>query len=190
MPVSLLSVIFQKGPDGKEMVVAFDGRSLRPDERKSEQECLAVVEGTRAYREYLSYQKFVVYTNRQAQKWLNTVKDTVTILGRKAIHLQAYQYDIVHKQGSLYQNADALSRRSYENEDSVESEIESINTVELDQKPKHYTHVHFWYESAPTISVAESADPVSTEDQLIHFKGKDISDLQKECPDFHHMFKN
>ena len=41
-------ILGKKGPDGKEMVVAYGGRSLRPDERKltvSEQECLAVVDG-------------------------------------------------------------------------------------------------------------------------------------------------
>ena len=71
-------ILGQKGPDGKEMVVAYGGRSLRGDERKytvSGQECLAVVEGIKAYKEYLS-KKFTVYTDHQALKWFNSVKDT------------------------------------------------------------------------------------------------------------------
>ena len=78
-------ILGQKGHDGKEMVFAYGGWSLRPDERKytvSEQECLAVVEGIKAYKEYLSHQKFTVYTDHQALKWLQSVKDTSTRLGR------------------------------------------------------------------------------------------------------------
>ena len=80
----------------------------------SEQECLAVVEGIKAYKEYLSHQKFTVYTDHQAFKWLHSVKDTSTRLRRWAIQLQEDQYDVVHKQGRVYLNADALSRRTYD----------------------------------------------------------------------------
>ena len=39
-------------------------------------ECLAVVDSIHAYREYLSYQPFTVYTDHKALQWLNNMKDT------------------------------------------------------------------------------------------------------------------
>ena len=106
-------ILGQKGPDGKEMVVAYGGRSLKPDECKftvSEQECLAVVDGMEAYKEYLT-KCFTVITDHQALKWLNSVKDTSSRLGRWALKLQGYDFEIVHKPGRVHMNADALSRR-------------------------------------------------------------------------------
>ena len=67
-------ILGPKSPDGKEMVVACGGRSIKPDERKftvSEQECLAVVDGIKAYKEYLT-KHFIVVTDHQPLKWLNS----------------------------------------------------------------------------------------------------------------------
>ena len=83
--VSLGYILSQKGNDNKERVVAYGGRSLRPDERKwtvTEKECLAVVEGINAYREYLSHKPFTVYTDHKALQWLNSMKDPSSRLGR------------------------------------------------------------------------------------------------------------
>ena len=190
-------ILGQKGPDGKEMVVAYGGRSLRPEERKytvSEQECLAVVEGIKAYKEYLSHQKFTVYTDHQALKWLHSVKDTSTRLGRWAIQLQEYQYDVVHKQGRVHLNADALSRRTYDTSVIEVTEDNSVNSVTLEPKldSKQYIKVEFTYKSEPTISVAdkdaEDLDEVP-EEPINKFPGKTVSDLPKECVDFRDIFK-
>ena len=93
-------ILGQNGPDGKEMVVAYGGRSLRPDEHKctvTEQECLAVVEGIKAYSQYLT-KHFTVVADHQALKWLNSVKDTSSRLGRCALQPQDYDFDIITKQ--------------------------------------------------------------------------------------------
>lgn len=218
-------ILGQKGPDGKEMVVAYGGRSLRPDERKytvSEQECLAVVEGIRAYKEYLTH-KFTIYTDHQALKWLNSVKDTSSRLGRWALDLQEYEYSIIHKQGRVHKNADALSRRLYEAETKIEPEIETklepktetkiepedkiktetasktkdepetktINSVRKvkDSEEKEYLQVEFSYDIPPHIASVESVDDTVSDDQSLKFQGKTISDLQRECLDFKHIFE-
>ena len=56
--VSLGFILSQKDINNKDRVVAYGGRSIRPEERKwtvIEKECLAVVKGIKAYREYLSH---------------------------------------------------------------------------------------------------------------------------------------
>ena len=61
-------IFVQKGSDGKEIVVTYVGRSFRRDEHKytvSEQEYQAVVECVKAYKEYLSHQKFTDFTDHQ-----------------------------------------------------------------------------------------------------------------------------
>ncbi|MES9881486.1 MAG: reverse transcriptase family protein [Sedimenticola sp.] len=115
--VAIGYILGQKGPHGKEMVVAYGGRSLRPEERNysvSEIECLAVVEGIKAYREYLAHHRFTVYTDHKALTWLQSLKDPSNRLGRWAMHLQGYDYEVVHKEGRVHKNADALSRRPYD----------------------------------------------------------------------------
>ena len=97
-----------KGPNGKEIVVAHGGKSVTPDEHKftvSKQECLAIVDGIKAYKDYLT-KCFTVITD-QALKWLNSVEDTSFRLGRWALELQGYDFEIVHKPGRVHMNADA-----------------------------------------------------------------------------------
>ena len=186
-------ILGQKASDGKEMVVAYGGRSLRPDERKytvSEQECLAVVEGIKAYKEYLSFQKFTVYTDHQALKWLNSIKDPSTRLGRWAILLQEYQYEIVHKQGKVHQNADALSRQSYETEANDASENKEISSIHLGQasENKQYMQVEFTYKSENNVAIVETNNKEVDEDQPIQLQGEPVAELQKQCKDFCHIF--
>ena len=187
-------ILGQKDSDGKEMVVAYGGRSLRPDERKytvSEQECLAVVEGIKAYKEYLSHQKFTIFTDHQALKWLHSIKDPSTRLGRWAILLQEYQYDIVHKQGRVHLNADALSRRTYDNDIHTEQTNNTVNSVEQTPQQEHreYLQVEFAYGSPIPISVAELAEENTDKDLTKDINGTSIADLQKECIDFQHIFR-
>ena len=158
------------------------------------QVALAVVVGIKAYKEYLSHQKFTVYTDHQALKWLHSVKDTSTRLGRWAIQLQEYQYDVVHKQGRVHLNADALSRRTYDTSLIEVMEDISVNSVTLEPNSdsKQYIKVEFIYKSEPTISVAdkdaEDLDEVP-EEPINKFPGKTVSGLQKECVDFRDIFK-
>ena len=201
-------ILGQKGPDGKEMVVAYGGRSLKPDERKfmvSEQECLAVVDGIKAYKEYLT-KRFTVITDHQALKWLNSVKDTSSRLGRWVLELQGYDFEIVHKPGKVHMNANALSRRPYNDQehtgkDSVEaSSNEAVETnisataTEISQskesddtsQSKEYIQVNFSYKSIPQVVSTDIADENTIQKTDI---GKSIPELQKECQNFKHIYE-
>ena len=140
-----------------------------------------MVKGIKAYKEYLSHQKFTVYTDHQALKWLNFVKDTSTRLGRWAIHLQEYQFDIVHKAGRVHKNADVLSRRTYETDDTSNLYSQSVSSVQVSSPEgtsREYLNVNF---SIPSVSAAKPDDINADEAKQLGLEDKSVSDLQREC---------
>ena len=62
--------------DGKERIISYGGRRLRPAGRNytaCEKECLAVVSGVLYYREYLQPKPFLIRTDNSALKLLDSV---------------------------------------------------------------------------------------------------------------------
>ncbi|CAG2211387.1 unnamed protein product [Mytilus edulis] len=105
----------QLDSQGREHVIAYGGRSLSRAERiwcTTEQECLAVLEGVKHFRAYLT-RRFRIFTDHKALKYLMDQKVAVGKLGRWALKLQDFDFDIVHKPGKNNEVADALSRRTY-----------------------------------------------------------------------------
>ena len=140
---------------------------------------------------YLS-KKFTVYTDHQALKWLHFIKDPQGRLGRWAIALQGRDFEIVHKFGRLHRNADALSRRPYEEEPTPDTAGNaSAKVIQLPgvDISKEYVQVCFTYGTAPLVSeltpVSDDEIQNQKEDPL---QGKSIADLQRVCPDFKHIF--
>ena len=76
----------------------------------TEKECLAIVWAIKHYRPYLYGTHFKVITDHAALKWLLNLKDPTGRLARLSIYLQAYEFEIDHRSGHLYNNVDALSR--------------------------------------------------------------------------------
>ena len=125
-------ILGQKDDSGREKVISYGGRALRQAEKNwgiSDLEGLALVEGIRYYHTYLASHKFTVITDHIA---LRTLKDNRmnSRLGRWAVFLQGYQYDVVHKPGKLHTNADSLSRRKYET--TAESNNDDCDDVVID----------------------------------------------------------
>ena len=215
--ISLGYILSQKDDDNKDRVVAYGGRSIRPEERKwtvTEKECLAVVEGIKAYREYLSHRPFTVYTDHKALQWLSNMKDPSNRLGRWALKLQEYQYTIIHKEGKKNQNADALSRRVYddaidatttETPLATETQTPKVCTVtipdesEKEETGRWLTEVTFEYTTVPAVSpvTLPPADRTATATEQNHLSSQerqppsqpelehsDLIALQKKCTDF------
>ena len=101
---------------GRNRAIAYGGRDLNPAERNystTELEALAVVEGIKKFCNYLYGQKFTIYTDHNALRWLMSIKDPNGRLARWALFIQQYDFTIVYKAGSENSDADALSRRCY-----------------------------------------------------------------------------
>jgi len=74
-------------------------------------ELLAVVYFVKYFKHYLQGKRFAVRTDHAALQWLRKILEPV---GQQVCwigFLEEFQYDIVHRRGSLHFNADALSRR-------------------------------------------------------------------------------
>lgn len=96
--------------------VAFASRKLSDTEERYstvEKECLAVVWGVQKFQAYLWGQHFVLETDHQPLKFLNTAKIANSRLMRWALQLQTYDFSVRVIPGSRNVGADYLSRVSF-----------------------------------------------------------------------------
>ena len=99
--------------DDEEHPVAFASRQLSDAEFKYatiEKEALAIKWGIQYFRPYLYGTSFKVQTDHNPLRWLNNMKDTSQRLGRWALMLQEYDFEIEYRKGSSNANADCMSR--------------------------------------------------------------------------------
>ncbi|CAC5395107.1 unnamed protein product [Mytilus coruscus] len=168
-------ILGQLDENGKERVISYSGRALRNNELNwtiTEKECLAVLEGITKNKVYLSHARFKVYTDHQALVWLHKSKDTNSRLGRWALELQNYDFEIIYKEGKKNTNADALSRIPYK---EIENEIHPKLVVNSLLENQIKTEIKFEYANEkPLIATIEKND-VDLNDV------SDISKMQREC---------
>ncbi|MES9881967.1 MAG: reverse transcriptase domain-containing protein [Sedimenticola sp.] len=214
-------ILGQKDSENREHVIAYGGRSLRPAERNwgiSDLEGLALVEGIRYYRTYLADKEFDVYTDHQALTSLKTIQSPGR-LGRWAIFLQGYNYNVVHKAGKLHSNADALSRRPYEQQEDKGETTAEADDLPIDPQvdvtdisPKCYTEYTFAFPSDTAVTVntldthaqqdtlSEMIQAIDTYQSIapaehllstcnINMSEEGLRDTQQEDPDFKDMFQ-
>ena len=198
-------VLEQKDEHGRPRAIAYGGRSLRGSEIAwsiSDKECLAVIEGIKAYHHYLANDHFDVYTDHIALKWLQSIKQTTGRLARWSLMLQGYNFTIHHRPGKKNTVADALSRREYkeksEETDSDEFEKENILTVHTEVPESKWEEYTFTYDTeasktAETFTEIPNFPETPTleneiQDQLVA-EVTDLRTMQRECPDCVPMIK-
>jgi hypothetical protein len=109
------AILSQKAKfDNKEHPIAFRSRTLNDAEVNysvPELECLAIVWAVEKFQQYIVNNKFEIYTDQRALKWLLTMLDSSNRrLARWALKLSEYNFNIFHRDGKLNTNADTLSR--------------------------------------------------------------------------------
>ena len=96
-----------------ERVIAYASRTLTKSEKNYsviQKECLAIVYATKQFCHYLLGPPFKLLTDPKPLQWLAEQKMD-GMLGRWALALQEYEFEIIYKPGTHNGNADALSRR-------------------------------------------------------------------------------
>lgn len=108
-----ISAILSQGDIGKDRPIVYYSRTLNKAECNysvTEKECLAIVEGAKAFRPYLFWRRFKIITDHKPLNWLFNCKDPGSRLVRWRLKLEEYDYEIIYKKGKMNTNADALSR--------------------------------------------------------------------------------
>ncbi|GBG71002.1 hypothetical protein CBR_g8301 [Chara braunii] len=112
-PQAISAVVTQQGTDGREHAIEYVSKMLSQAQSNYEAckgECLAVVWGVQHFRPYLYGQKFVLVTDHQPLLSLQNNTDYTGTLGRWAVRLQDYDFDIPHRATRQHWNADGLTR--------------------------------------------------------------------------------
>ncbi|GBG58843.1 hypothetical protein CBR_g242 [Chara braunii] len=112
-PEAISAILAQKENDGKEHVIEYASRTV-PDERRNDSapqgECYAVVWGIQHFHPYLYGQKFLLVTDHEPLLALKKLTKYTGMIGRWAVRLQEYEFDIVHRRTERHGNADGLTR--------------------------------------------------------------------------------
>ena len=178
-------ILGQLDDNNQERVIAYGGRSLNIHERKyniTERECLAIIEGIKSFHVYLAGQRFKVFTDHVALKWLMSIKQATGRLARWAVLLQGYDFEVCHKAGIRNEVADALSRRTYpertdQTSDPVDEipspDIATVSSLQFMEAPPQ-VHEFPMHEHISALSKNETPESVS--------------ELQSECPDFSTLY--
>ena len=80
----------------------------------TEREALAAVAGVKYFQPYLYGRTFFIHMDHNAARWLTKIREPTGHLARRALLLQQYDLEIVHRSGRNNGNVDALSRREYD----------------------------------------------------------------------------
>ena len=185
----------QLGQDGRPHVILFAGRSIRPNETRffaSEIELLAVMSGIRHFHTYLAHNKFTEISDHVSSKYITSLRAEYGRLGRWAMYLMNYNFEIKHAPGTsvVISVADGLSRREYdpEPERDIEEEFQDKllalgaladgNEVKPQRVPKTLL-VEFTYKSQ---SPDNSVNVIGESPTLVSVELQDIIPLQRNCP--------
>lgn len=98
-----------------------------------QKELLAIVWAVKYFRPYLYGQKFKIITDHRPLTYLFKIKDASSQLMRWRLQLEEYDYEIVYRAGSLYANADCLSRIHLITDNTAQNEYASF--LKANEKP-------------------------------------------------------
>ncbi|ESK82587.1 reverse transcriptase-rnase h-integrase, partial [Moniliophthora roreri MCA 2997] len=124
------AVLRQKGPDGEWHPCRYLSKSLSPTERNYEiydRELLAIYRALMEWRHYLMGGKFkvLVLSDHKNLTYFRTAQKLNRRQARWSLFLSEFDLGLVHVPGKSISQADALSRRSNE-QDDVDSDNEDI----------------------------------------------------------------
>jgi hypothetical protein len=128
-----IGAVLLQNQDGAEKPLAFASRLLTRSEQNysiTEKECLALIWAVKKFRQFIFGSPIKIVTDHHALCWLQSKKELAGRLARWSMAISEYKYIIVHKNGKLHTDADALSRYPVDNDDAkTKKPNEHNNTV-------------------------------------------------------------
>lgn len=176
-----LGAVLSQLTRNNDMPVAYASRTLNDSERNYsaiEKELLAIVWAVGYFRPYLYGRKFSIFTDHRPLQWLFAIKEPSSRLFSWKSKLQAYDFEITYKKGSMNVAADALSRIQLEKTDcshlylcdmtptallntndagsSVVANVDSDGEGSVSDTPSNQTvHSNFLGNTVPTIPIKD-----------------------------------
>ena len=165
---------------GIDHVTEYSGRVLRKGERNygiTDLEALAVIEGFAKYHPYLYGNFTTVVTDHAALVYMKNNIKTRGRLGRWALSLSNYNYEVVHRPGAKQGNADALSRlgnydTSEPPEEPMSTDQPDVCTISLDNQLDRGELMAY--------PISDDFRPVI--ESVMAIQNVDITKLQADCP--------
>ena len=109
-----LAAILSQVQDGQERVIAYASKALFKSQKRyctTYRERLALVLFVKHFKHYLWGRRFIIRTDHAALTWLLSFHEPEGMLARWISVLNAYDFEVVRREGSNHGNADGLSRR-------------------------------------------------------------------------------
>ncbi|XP_055590749.1 uncharacterized protein LOC129742837 [Uranotaenia lowii] len=108
-----IGAVLTQETDGQEHPICYFSQKLSTAERKysvTQRECLAVIRAIEKFRGYVEGVHFIVYCDHSALSYLKTMKNPTALMCRWLIRLNAFDFEIRYRKGSVNVVPDALSR--------------------------------------------------------------------------------
>ena len=99
-----LRAVFSQEQSGVERVIAYSSRSMsKPDLRyeTAKKELLAIVNGLKQFRQYLTGRHFIIRTDHAALSWLRRTPEPMPQLARWLTFIEEFDYEVVHRDGTV-----------------------------------------------------------------------------------------
>lgn len=132
-----LGAVLTQQYNNREYVICYLSRTLSKAESRYasvELECLAVLWAVEKLKCYLELTKFYIVTDCSSLKWLENLKDPQGRLGRWALRLQQFNYEIIHRRGKDHIIPDALSRAPLQEKIGVSAELSNIEVADTEDE--------------------------------------------------------
>ena len=129
--LAVAAILSQKDDKDQEYVVQYASKKLNPAQQlwsSADGEAYAAAWAIKHWRPYLFGRHFTLVTDSMSVRYLKTAlaEDLHGKLGRVALRLQQYDFDIVFKAGRQHSNVDGLSRIAHLIEDPEEAIPDSV----------------------------------------------------------------
>jgi len=170
-----LGAILSQEQAGTEKVIAYSSRTMSKAEKKYEttrKELLAVVNGLKQFRQYLTGRHFILRVDHAALSWLRRTPEPMPQLARWLTFIEEFDYEVIHRDGKRHSNADGLSRKA-ENLESAEKAEPSESS--FSEEEDHEPNVRI----VQPVSGAET-----TQDESTFSVRESLAEEQQADPDF------
>ncbi|GBN03363.1 Retrovirus-related Pol polyprotein from transposon 297 [Araneus ventricosus] len=110
----VIGAVLSQNIGNEERVIAYFSKSLGKPERNyyiTRTELLAIVKSIVNFHHYLYGWKFLLRTDHASLRWLLNFKELEGQIARWIRRRHKYDFEIQHRKGTTYGNADTLSRR-------------------------------------------------------------------------------